>query len=1306
MKHNNKKQNSNKTLIDGYNILENKGEGWNSKVFKVEDKKNTYFMKLLKDERYDNNLFTDHYKQYYSKFGKIHHDNILTLVPLKKNKNNKLLYILTKYIEGKNLSEFLKISVDQDIISNASYICNVLNIMKQICTALNFLHNKKIFHENLKLTNIYIADQYNKPFLLDFGWAELIESSDVKIQTTEYYRPQNSNKYSGIELDIYSTSLIYFELLTGKHYTKVNGQSVHKLNPSLTQKIDDILSKAMLKKKSKYKSINEFSTEISDAISAIFSSKKVKSQPKEKVIYPTNDDEDYSFTITEAGSPQNYYFKLDEDGLPIKLGDGTFGVVFLVNNNNGEEFAVKILYNRKNPMNNGKWCLTHHIIEDFIAKYDDIKKDVLYKNTDIESLIKEPSSLEIFLEKVTNLDFNYEQKLYLIKHTLINPISIAQERFKSEMDVTRILTARNLTNSTAGVSGLIKTRGGTSKFLGSNADNTFKQKCVYDTFAVDLSSYALVIDAYEWTLKEILETGPGKFDEEVNGYKVLESMQFRERISTIMPFLLDISSGLKTLHEAGLYHHDLKPSNIFVKEIGGNVHSVIGDLSFISTHQLITDSFSNIKDMLPRGTRHYRSPEQKDFFDVCEVSIPNFNKEENIIEIVTPDPKFRDSIIEKDDFLVFCKDSEQIPYKIKEIKLEKKVTKIYIEKGNNPLPKTDSRTQIFMYKQQKERTDLFGFGAIVFDMITCGESPERFYDNIRSYDNVNTNDTFFQERISDVTTILDMYRQVAAEQLTDPVLLHIFAPFRHKKTQEYAPFEIVKLILKCMFYKAKNTFYHSVNNNDADNVNFAEASNQIHDLLCTLVESQNSNYISKRNNNNLLTGEKVEKLNEEEDNELAKKIKKLQPLIPSLRLARGIWYLRQISELINKNINSKDNTAFFYEMLPESINIVKNSCEYPTYETEDDYKVDLITNHLFIKISQNILNKYTPNYVSFMRRKIKLTMKSEEIKNRFTYIFEDQSFFGNEIDNNDWIVNDKDLWKVETDEKSSEIALVHEGTLQFNKETNKHIFQKTSKNDSKSKIFELDQEEPVYYFYKNLDPCNHYLQILGVYVYNIFISGFGSLSVNDSLLPIITDLLIKIQNRKVNSKLVEIKDTSFNNFENITLKSVYQYITYLFIKLSFPDVENSFYKSSNSDKNRIANAHEEIDNLKIYIAKALSINKTKLERYIDSIDAHIEDSDKPISFDDLFSELLELNLPNCKKHKKINDLGENNRNLRNIVENNNNKIKQLEDKIEKLEGKTEKLNDQNTDIEPPNNESDHKRKNWNLWKKMKKNKKK
>ena len=93
-------------------------------------------------------------------------------------------------------------------------------------------------------------------------------------------------------------------------------------------------------------------------------------------------------------------------------------------------------------------------------------------------------------------------------------------------------------------------------------------------------------------------------------------MDFKKRIATILPYLFKIVEGLQVLYSAQMHHLDLKPSNIFVRPEGQEFKAVIADLGFLMPSNALGTSVSKVGDELPLGTRHYRSPEQKDYFDI------------------------------------------------------------------------------------------------------------------------------------------------------------------------------------------------------------------------------------------------------------------------------------------------------------------------------------------------------------------------------------------------------------------------------------------------------------------------------------------------------------------------------------------------------------------------------------------------------------------------------------------------------------------------------------------------------------------
>ncbi|NER00121.1 MAG: hypothetical protein F6K30_26055, partial [Cyanothece sp. SIO2G6] len=513
-----------------------------------------------------------------------------------------------------------------------------------------------------------------------------------------------------------------------------------------------------------------------------------QSQPTSASNSASSDKSRYAFTIKEP-KQDTFYFKTDDNGHPIKLGDGTYGIVYEVHNANNRPYAAKLLY-------------------------QDQETDRSY-----ERFHSEMSSAQLILDKIDE-----------------------QGGDRNEF------------------AGVIETEGGTDEFHESPAYNALREFLE----PLQISNYVLVMPKYEKTLKQLLEEERADFytlsdfnptvneyfpsgtpiiskdelesqihanvesltpntkDDErkdimqtlrdamypVTGYEILRCMNFDERINNMQPYIYAVAEGLKTLHQVRLLHLDLKPANIFVRKRGTRIDTVIGDLGFLDevNRQFSDFSYKPYLDKtnqpsLPLGTRHYRSPEQKDFFDVADVEVrvgPD-------IELIIKDPKFNDTIIEKFDVVSFSQ--YKLEFEIADVRSRKfgenhsyfiRLEKPETEIANIIQP--EKRTQVYFFKRQRHRTDLFGFGALIFELLTCGKSPERFYDSIRSYDTTS----------QDVETIMELYKQISNFQSTEPGIVQIFAPFKlHEASSTYAPPEIVSLILKCMLYKASNRFYNS-----------------------------------------------------------------------------------------------------------------------------------------------------------------------------------------------------------------------------------------------------------------------------------------------------------------------------------------------------------------------------------------------------------------------------------------------------------------------------------------------------------------
>jgi calcium-dependent protein kinase len=123
-------------------------------------------------------------------------------------------YIITEFARGGEL-------YDQ--------ICNISNysehdaaiIMRQILSALNYLHSKNIIHRDLKPENILLetnstGDLFIK--LIDFGNSNYCEKNkrlNLKVGTPQYMAPEVINKDYDCKADIWSLGVIMYVLLCG-----------------------------------------------------------------------------------------------------------------------------------------------------------------------------------------------------------------------------------------------------------------------------------------------------------------------------------------------------------------------------------------------------------------------------------------------------------------------------------------------------------------------------------------------------------------------------------------------------------------------------------------------------------------------------------------------------------------------------------------------------------------------------------------------------------------------------------------------------------------------------------------------------------------------------------------------------------------------------------------------------------------------------------------------------------------------------------------------------------------------------------
>ena len=141
--------------------------------------------------------------------GKLRHNNIVTIYDF--GVEQERLYIAMEYLEGHDLAHLIAERVPMDIKTK-------LEIIRQICLALDYAHQNEIFHRDIKPANIRLLKDGSVK-IVDFGLAVMQSSSLTQsgafLGTPNYVGPERLQGESGEgRSDQFAVGIVLYELLT------------------------------------------------------------------------------------------------------------------------------------------------------------------------------------------------------------------------------------------------------------------------------------------------------------------------------------------------------------------------------------------------------------------------------------------------------------------------------------------------------------------------------------------------------------------------------------------------------------------------------------------------------------------------------------------------------------------------------------------------------------------------------------------------------------------------------------------------------------------------------------------------------------------------------------------------------------------------------------------------------------------------------------------------------------------------------------------------------------------------------------
>jgi len=125
------------------------------------------------------------------------------------------LFFVMEYVEGADLACLLR--------RGRLDVMQALDVVRQICEALQFAHSQGVIHRDIKPANV-LVDRSGQVKVSDFGLAKLTDLEDQRDQTgaasslgtPDYTAPEQWRGQADQRSDIYSLGVMFYEMLTGE----------------------------------------------------------------------------------------------------------------------------------------------------------------------------------------------------------------------------------------------------------------------------------------------------------------------------------------------------------------------------------------------------------------------------------------------------------------------------------------------------------------------------------------------------------------------------------------------------------------------------------------------------------------------------------------------------------------------------------------------------------------------------------------------------------------------------------------------------------------------------------------------------------------------------------------------------------------------------------------------------------------------------------------------------------------------------------------------------------------------------------
>ena len=506
----------------------------------------------------------------------------------------------------------------------------------------------------------------------------------------------------------------------------------------------------------------------------------------------------------KSGATREFYL-LDEElnledeklSVPKKLGDGNFGIVFDASaTSNTESYALKVLYD--------------HSVPD--PKVSPVAAFEIQRiEAELKIGLELPRRLKFFVDGSTSaIDPDFLAIASKPGDYIVLPIAFDFE-FKDQasaanlerLDIKLSKYAYLMEKFDCSLKDLVEGTVGTHQATPNEADKS----------AASENGGKNEGEALVQTTGKVVLTG--------GGYGRLRQATVEERERSAIPVLEQVARGLQTLHAASFRHRDLKPANVYYKRAANKVEFRLGDLGFLDPKDdPVRAGSAVVTQAIGIGTKHYRSIEQIDFSDTAECDVA-VDKKSGTAILTTRDPKFLETNIGEGDLAYFAKSSSRRHVTVKSLEkdFERREVRVSVELSQPEGPGeqegqeakilvNDRNTQVAFLKNPTAKTDLFGLAAILYDIVSIGDSPERFYELLRRFD---------VDGVSIEESIIRLYDTWQAGIIDDADVSAIFSRVNGGEGRSgTVHVQVLRFLLSCMMSNASDSYYRTFDLSNAD----------------------------------------------------------------------------------------------------------------------------------------------------------------------------------------------------------------------------------------------------------------------------------------------------------------------------------------------------------------------------------------------------------------------------------------------------------------------------------------------------------